>query len=53
MNHGRAVAVHGSVIEVRFPPRALPAIEEAIAVEWDLSRPPIAKVQHHLNATTV
>lgn len=53
LNCGRVVAVHGSVVDVRFPPGALPAIEEAVAVEWDLGRPLIAEVQRHLNATTV
>jgi F-type H+/Na+-transporting ATPase subunit beta len=53
MNHGRVAAVHGSVIDVRFSPGALPAIEEAVAVEWDFGPPLIAEVQQHLNATTV
>jgi F-type H+-transporting ATPase subunit beta len=53
MNHGRVVAVHGSVVDVRFPAGALPTIEEAVAVEWDLGRALIAEVQQHLNATTV
>jgi F-type H+/Na+-transporting ATPase subunit beta len=52
-NHGRVAAVHGSVIDVRFPAGALPAIREAVAVEWDLGPPLIAEVQQHFNATTL
>jgi F-type H+/Na+-transporting ATPase subunit beta len=52
-NFGRVAAVHGSVLDVKFPAGALPAIEEAVAVDWDLGPPLIAEVQQHLNATTV
>jgi len=50
---GRVIAVHGSVIDVRFPPNALPTINEAVAIEWDRGRPIIAEVQKHLDAETV
>jgi F-type H+-transporting ATPase subunit beta len=53
MDLGRVAAVHGSVIDVRFPVGALPALEEAVAIEWRLGCPLIAEVQQHLNATTV
>ena len=53
MGRGLVTAVHGSVIDVRFRAGTLPAIEDAIAIEWDLGRPLIAEVQQHLNATTV
>ena len=53
MSRGLVTAVHGSVIDVRFRAGTLPAIEDAIAIEWDLGRPLIAEVQQHLNATTV
>ncbi len=52
-NFGRVAAVHGSVLDVKFPAGALPAIEEAVAVDWDLGPPLIAEVQQHVNATTV
>ncbi len=50
---GRVVAVHGSVIDVRFPPGELPNIAEAVTIVWDLGRPIIAEVQQHLDAVTV
>jgi F0F1-type ATP synthase beta subunit len=50
---GRVVAVHSSVLDVRFPAGGLPVIAEAITIEWDLGRPLIAEVQLHLDATTV
>ena len=53
MSRGLVAAVHGSVIDVRFPAGTLPAIEGAIAIEWDLGRPLIAVVQQHLNATMI
>lgn len=49
---GRVVAVHGSVLDVRFPAGGLPVIAEAITIEWDFGRPLIAEVQLHLDATT-
>ncbi|HEV2548826.1 MAG TPA: F0F1 ATP synthase subunit beta [Stellaceae bacterium] len=49
---GEVVAVHGSVIDIRFPEGLLPAVEEAIAVEWDLGRPLVAEVQQHLGPAT-
>ena len=48
---GRVVAVHGSVIDVRFPAGSLPAINEALAVEAESARPLIAEVQLHLDET--
>lgn len=50
---GRVTAVHGSVIDVRFASGALPAINEAVAIEWDRGDPIIAEVQKHLDAHTV
>ena len=49
---GRVVAVHGSVVDVRFPVGGLPGIGEAITIECDFSRPLVAEVQLHLDATT-
>jgi len=50
---GRVIAVHGSVVDVSFPAGALPAVNEAIAIAWDLGRPLVAEVQQHVNPTTV
>jgi len=50
---GRVVAVRGSVIDVAFPDRAIPAVNEAIAIDRDLNRRLIAEVQQHPNPGTV
>ena len=47
------VAVHGSVLDVRFPAGKLPAINEAVAVESDLGPAILAEVQQHLDAQHV
>jgi F-type H+-transporting ATPase subunit beta len=49
---GRVVAVHGSVVDVRFPAGPLPAISEAVGIEADSGHLLVAEVQLHLNATT-
>lgn len=33
---GRVAAVHGSVVDIAFAGGMLPAINEAVAIEWDL-----------------
>ncbi|MBI1179281.1 MAG: F0F1 ATP synthase subunit beta [Alphaproteobacteria bacterium] len=50
---GRVVAVRGSVVDVRFPAHALPAIDEAVEIQWDRGRPLLAEVQQHLDAGAV
>jgi len=50
---GEVVAVHGSVVDLRFPAGALPTIAEAIAIDWDVGPRLVAEVQMHLDATTV
>jgi F-type H+-transporting ATPase subunit beta len=50
---GRVVAVHGSVVEIAFPPGALPAIEECVLVETDAARPLMVEVQQHLDPSTI
>ena len=50
---GRVIAVHGSVIDLRFSPEHLPIINEAVSIQWDLGAPVIAEVQQHRNASTV
>lgn len=50
---GRVIAVHGSVIDILFPPDHLPVINEAVSIQWDLGAPVIAEVQQHLDASTI
>ena len=50
---GRVVAVHGSVVDIAFPDRVLPAINDAVAIEWDLGPPLVAEVQQHLGPAMV
>jgi F-type H+-transporting ATPase subunit beta len=52
LNLGRVVAVHGSVLDIRFPVGALPAIAEAVALDWDRGAPLIAEVQQHVDRVT-
>ena len=50
---GRVVAVHGSVVDIAFPAGMLPAIDEAVAVEWDRGEQVITEVQQHLGPAMV
>ena len=50
---GHVVAVQGSVIDIRFPTGALPAIAEAIEIARDSGPPLLAEVQLHRDASTV
>ena len=50
---GVVVAAHGSVLDLEFPPGALPAIHDAVAIDWDRGTPLIAEVQQHLDGKTV
>jgi len=50
---GRVVAVHGSVLDIAFPSGALPAINEAVSIEWDLGPAVVAEVQQHLDGERV
>lgn len=50
---GRVAAVHGSVIDITFAGGLLPAINAAVAIEWDLGPPLIAEAQQHLSPTLV
>jgi F-type H+-transporting ATPase subunit beta len=52
-SQGRVTAVHGSVIDIAFADGMLPAINEAVTLEWDLGSPVIAEVQQHLGPTIV
>jgi F-type H+/Na+-transporting ATPase subunit beta len=46
---GQVVAVHGSVVDIAFAAGELPAINEAVAIDWDLGPPLAAEVQQHLD----
>jgi F-type H+/Na+-transporting ATPase subunit beta len=50
---GQLTAIHGSVVDIRFPQGALPDINEAIAIERNQNGPLIAEVQQHLDPMTV
>ena len=50
---GQVTAVHGSVIDVRFPEGKLPEVEEAIVIEIDSARELTAEVQQHLGPNKV
>jgi F-type H+-transporting ATPase subunit beta len=50
---GRLAAVHGSVVDVRFPAGSLPGIDEGIEIERDGNHPLVAEVQQHLDPVTV
>ncbi len=46
---GAVVAARGSVLDVEFPEGELPAIHEALAIDWDVGAPLTAEVQRHLD----
>jgi F-type H+-transporting ATPase subunit beta len=46
---GTVVAVRGAVVDVAFPPQALPAIDEALLIEKDDGGKIVAEVQAHLD----
>jgi F-type H+/Na+-transporting ATPase subunit beta len=50
---GQVTAVHGSVIDVRFPTGILPAVDEGIEILRGEGRPLLAEVQKHLDPVTV
>jgi F-type H+/Na+-transporting ATPase subunit beta len=50
---GLIVAVHGSVVDARFPAGTLPAIDEGIEIRGADGRLLVAEVHQHLDATTV
>src|SRR5262245_51000328 len=49
---GKVRAVRGAVIDVSFPPDALPAIGDALRIDMAGDRVLLAEVQSHLDATT-
>jgi F-type H+-transporting ATPase subunit beta len=50
---GRVAAVHGSVVDVDFPPGRLPKIGEALAVDAGREAPLIVEVLQHLSPAGV
>ena len=50
---GRVISVRGSVIDVAFPDGELPAINEALEIEWDRPWRLTVEVQSHLDRTSV
>jgi F-type H+-transporting ATPase subunit beta len=50
---GRVAAVHGSVVDLSFAGGILLAINEAVAIAWDLGPPLVAEVQQHLGPAMV
>ena len=50
---GRVTAVHGSVVDIAFAGEILPAITDAVAIDWDLGPPLVAEVQQHLGLAMV
>jgi F-type H+-transporting ATPase subunit beta len=50
---GRVHAVRGAVIDVRYDAGMLPALNEALIVEWDRPEPLMLEVQGHLDLNTL
>jgi F-type H+-transporting ATPase subunit beta len=50
---GRVVAINGSVVDVAFNAGSLPAILNALTVEWDGPGPLILEVHQHLDRQSV
>lgn len=50
---GYVTAVHGSIVEARFPHRAPPMRDEVIAIDWDRGPPLMAEVRLHVDDHTV
>ncbi|HTP82384.1 MAG TPA: F0F1 ATP synthase subunit beta [Alphaproteobacteria bacterium] len=50
---GRIVAVRGSVLDIRFAPGELPAINAAVEIARDEDRVLVAEVQQHVDPATV
>jgi F-type H+-transporting ATPase subunit beta len=50
---GVVVSVRGAVVDVRFAGDTLPAIDTALAVEWDRPEPLVLEVHSHADPVTV
>nr|WP_323794855.1 F0F1 ATP synthase subunit beta [Nisaea sp.] len=49
---GEIVAIHGSVIDIRFPLGRVPSLGEAVSVAHDTGPSLIAEIMNHLDAVT-
>jgi F-type H+/Na+-transporting ATPase subunit beta len=50
---GHVLAVRGAVVDVHFDAGALPALNEALLVDWDRPDPILLEVHSHLGLTTL
>lgn len=50
---GRVIAVRGSVVDLRFRPGELPAINDAVTIDQNEHQTIVAEVQQHVDPTTV
>jgi F-type H+/Na+-transporting ATPase subunit beta len=50
---GQLAAIHGSVVDIRFPQGRLPEVDEGIEIDRGQGTPLIAEVQQHLDPMTV
>ncbi len=50
---GEVVAIHGSVVDVEFPAGKLPAIFNALEIEWDGPHRLVVETQQHVDAHRV
>jgi len=51
--HGTVIQIQGGVVDVQFPPDALPEIYEALEISLDGAQPTILEVQKHLGENQV
>jgi len=50
---GTVAAVYGSVVDLAFASDRLPAINDAVQIEWDVGRSLLAEIQQHLSPRRV
>ena len=50
---GHVHAVRGAVVDVRYDAGTLPALNDALMVDWDRPGPLLLEVQSHLDLTTI
>jgi F-type H+/Na+-transporting ATPase subunit beta len=50
---GHVHAVRGAVVDVRYDAGTLPALNDALLVDWDRPGPLLLEVQSHLDLTTI
>ena len=50
---GEVVAIRGSVVDLAFPPDAMPRIAHALEIEWDGPHRLVVEVQQHVDAGRV